>query len=139
MSSKNLYDHNYQVVDHLLRGCHLMLQVNAEFLPIAVYKNFEGKLVDFHDIDFSDLPSSEEIILRYRKALNLLLTKNEIASYALAYDVITTNYYSSEKTDAICIFISNINTDCSGIIYYSYKLTKGKVFEITGTWEEANV
>lgn len=136
MKTVDLYDKNHLIIDNLLRVIHLLLLANGEFFPLATYKDVKGEISSFNNIDYSDLPQVEKNLKRYQTILEEKIKNQEIHSCGIAYDILTTNYHTKEKTSAIAINVLNIKPNFSGTIYYSYNLPKGKSFEITGIWQE---
>jgi hypothetical protein len=138
MKVMNLHDDKFIMIDHLHRVIKIVLETKKEFYPMAVALDLNNKISLDVDIKTDDYPSSIEMISRYDKELNRKLKNNEIQSFCVAYDVMTTRNIESKKTDAITFKIKNSSTDETEILYYSYELNNNKKFELTDVWEETN-
>lgn len=97
MKTVDLYDKNHLIIDNLLRVIHLLLLANGEFFPLATYKDVKGEISSFNNIDYSDLPQVEKNLKRYQTILEEKIKNQEILSCGIAYDVLTTHYYTKKE------------------------------------------
>jgi hypothetical protein len=129
-------DSKYLMIDHLHRVIKVVLENKIDYYPTAVALDLNNKIRLDVDIQTDDYPTSEEMIMRFDMKLNKMLLDEEILSYCIAVDTLTSKDQNTIATDTIAFMTKNDPEKEADVIYYSYKLNKDGKFEVTDIWEE---
>lgn len=135
MEVVNTTNYKYEMINHLHRVIKLILEIKGELYPMAVALDLNNKLRIDIDIDTADQPSSTEMVLRYDTKLNRMLNEQEILSYCIAVDTLTSKDHKNKETDTIVFMIKNESEKEFELTYYSYIINKMGKFEVIEIWE----
>jgi len=104
----------------------LLIEQNGEFYPLCSYVKDNESLIPFSKFDGDEQPLSSDLIDDYIKSMQPKLDKNEIISYAIAFDCRSRRNEESEILDAIAIDYRS-NSKPFTTYFYPYIINNGEV------------
>ena len=121
------------LIDYSINMAKVLIKECQEFYPFAATIGIDAELIPLLNYVGNDFPSSVDILLDLTNLLNLQLGKTKRA-YALTYDVLVTK--NEKKSYALAIKINHVESEEVVIYYFSYVLVNDKNIEILDSWGE---
>jgi hypothetical protein len=111
-----------------------LLKKHGEFFPLASAVETNDSITSVSTYDGDEHPESENVIADLKKVLMDGATKNDYKAIAIFYDVKVIDPNTSQKTDAIAVFVESKSDTTAFTLFYPYTL-KNKELELGKSWK----